>query len=198
MKTPRWFALTLFCMACGSDPLRPPSAAHGLFCETSVFDGDRGAGSSDTLLRFWNRGSWRLDTWPRPRLLEARYDSSGRPRQLASIAEERIAAGTTGVEVLLVEFGSNQTVRASHVLFGPDEVQTLDHQEERAYRRFRGPPYLERTSSRDTEGRYSAPIQRIPQPLTPKEVTKARELAAELWKLRCPWNSPATRGRKIE
>lgn len=185
--------LTLICVACRTDSLALPSGFHGALCESSAVPSLRGMPSPDTLLRFQIRGSRPSGWQPTPRLFEALYDSSGRPLQLASIAERRAAAGPISVEVLLVEFGPDQRLTASRLLFGPDDAQRLDSEEERAYERFQGKPYLKRAASQPTGDSSSAPVERVNETLTREQVAQARALAAKLWELRCPWNSPAPR-----
>lgn len=189
-----WFSLAACCIACSGDPLRPPLLTRGWGCDAGVFIDSTGAATGDTLFRYWYRGSWHFDTWPKPRLLEVVYDPLGRPLILASITEKRTPSGTTGVEVLAVRFESERVPVAVRVLFGPDQAQKYGHREERAFRRFHGPAYLPRIVS--PESATPGPIRSITKPIRARDAAKARALAAELWKIRCSEKAPARGGER--
>lgn len=177
------FGLWLWCVACGNDPLRPASLQHGLTCETSAFAQGGNDGGSDTLLRFWNRGTEFLGfSVVAPRLLEALYDSAGRPLILASISEDRDSEGS-GVGVLAVQFRDG-SLTSTGFQIAPDHAQHFQSRDLRAYRRFEGPPYMTTIISGDS-GRANV-VSRTPELLLREDVKKARMLAAALWKLRCP------------
>lgn len=190
MQIRNCFILTLICVACRSDSLALPGANYGMACVQGPAPSLRGLPPTDTLLRFEiSRGP--RSVWSRtPRLFEALYDSSGRPLQLASIDERWLHSGSISVEVLLVEFGTNQRLTASRLLFGRDSAQRIRSEQQRARERFYGKSYLLRDASQSAGDSSSAPIERAAETLTREQEAQARALAAQFWELRCPRNSP--------
>ena len=190
MKILPCLLLPLICAACGSDSLSLPDANYGMVCVQRPATSVRGLPLTDTLLRFVMSGG-PSPVWSRtPRLFEALYDSSGRPLRLASIDERWLRAGPTSVEVLLVEFGPDQRLTASRLLFGRDSAQRIRNEHQRARERFYGKSYLLRAASQSAGDSLSAPIERIAETLTREQKAQARALAAKFWELRCPENRP--------
>lgn len=92
-------------------------------------------------------------------------------------------AATPQVEVLAVDFRKGR-VDAARLQIASDRARHFDHPELRASKRFDGPPYMTAVLSADSN--QVNVVSRIPEPLSADDVNKARQLAAALWKLRCP------------
>lgn len=166
--------LVLVAAACeSSDPLRIPKV-NAISCGWESF-GDPAA--SDTVYR-WMAGPPRHRDAGNPQVVEAVYDSAGRLRQLASITEVKTGDGSLATEVLWVQLGPDDDVRASRFRFSAIETPAFDHHAERMYRRYSGPAYI------PTIARLGPNEQGV-ETLSPDDIEKVRALGAFFSRLRC-------------
>lgn len=174
--------------ACNNEPFRHLTS-HGVACERVALRTNDSSDASGTLLRYWKRGFEPLGfSVSAPRVLEALYDSTGRPQVLASIDESGDSTGAM-VHVLAVQFGDSGDAPI-RLRIAADQAQRFDHRELRAFRRFTGPPYMTAVVARDSKWRVQS---RSSVALPVSERRLARALADTLIKVGCP--SPVSRGR---